>query len=356
MNIILPAIGGGGFDIYPLTALLSRCGNADIIVGMTASALAVSPGTPGRIRSLNPMRDLSAVADLVELCFKSTMDRDGRRYLQDMRRSATDSAFLRWASKTSDSISLPLNGYVWEDNGRIIGNVSLIPYNRRNKHVYLIANVATHPDFRRRGIGRMLTDSAMKHARDKHADEIWLHVREDNPGAITLYEDLGFRERYRRTTYNSSSSAPIIQAPQGTQIRPRRTVDWAEQSAWLERLHPQGISWYYSNFWNVLKPGMMNSLGNFLADVNVDHWTAWRAGELHSTASVIYGRDRVDIIWVAAAPDGTDEALHAMLVRIRSSIDSRRGLLLEYPAHQSEDAIRAAGFALHRTLLWMKAE
>jgi hypothetical protein len=96
-------------------------------------------------------------------------------------------------------------------------------------------------------------------------------------------------------------------------------------------------------------------LGNFLADISVDHWTAWRAGEMQSTASVVYGRDRVDIVWVAATPNEADEALHAMLVRIRSSLDPRRGLLLEYPAYQSENAIRAAGFALHRTLLWMKA-
>ena len=348
MNIILPVIGSSkGWLPGP------TCYN---IHKMTASALAVSPGTPGRIRSLNPMRDLSAVADLVELCFKSTMDRDGKRYLQDMRRSAADSAFMRWASKASDSISLPLTGYVWEDNGRIIGNVSLIPYNRRNKRVFLIANVATHPDYRRRGIGRMLTDKAMKHAREKYADEIWLHVREDNPGAITLYEDLGFREHYRRTTYHSSSSAPILQAPQGTQIRSRRSADWAEQNVWLERLHPQGIGWYYSNFWNVLKPGLANTLGNFLADVSVDHWTAWRAGEMRSTASVVYGRDRVDTLWVASAANDANDALHAMLVRIRSSMDSRRSLLLEYPAHQSEEAICAAGFVLHRTLLWMKAE
>jgi len=317
--------------------------------------MAVSPGTPGRIRPLNPIRDLSGVADLVELCFKSTMDKDGKRYLQDMRRSAADTAFLKWASRTADTISLPLTGYVWEDNGRIVGNVSLIPYNRRHKRVFLIANVATHPDYRRRGIGRLLTDAAMKHARDRRVEEIWLQVREDNPGAITLYEDLGFHEHYRRTTYHFSSSAPILQPAQGVQIRPRRTADWAEQSDWLERLHPEGIGWYFSSFWNVLQPGLLNTLGNFLADVTADHWTAWRGDKMEAAASVIYGREQVDMLWAAVSADGGEEAFHALLARIRSSTDSRRGLLLEYPAHQSEDSIRAAGFVLHRTLLWMKA-
>jgi GNAT superfamily N-acetyltransferase len=323
---------------------------------MTASAIAVSPSTPGRIRSLNPVRDLPAVADLVELCFKSTMDRDGKRYLQDMRRSAENSSFMKWASRTADSMSLPLTGFVWEDGGRIIGNVSMIPYNRRDKRVILIANVATHPDYRRRGIGRQLTDAAMKHARERHVDEIWLHVREDNPGAITLYEDLGFKERFRRTTYHSSSSAPVMQAVQGTQIRSRYASDWPRQRDWLERHHPQGINWYYSTFWNVLQPGLMNALGNILGDITVDHWTAWRGSVIQAAASVIYGRDRADTLWAAASPDDSEESFHALLARIRSSMDPRRGLLLEYPAHQSEDSIRAAGFVLHRTLLWMKAE
>jgi ribosomal protein S18 acetylase RimI-like enzyme len=323
---------------------------------MTASAIAVSPDTPGRIRSLNPVRDLPAVADLVEICFQSTMDRDGKRYLQDMRRSAENASFLQWASRTADTISLPLTGFVWEDGGRIVGNVSLIPYNRRNKRVFLIANVATHPEYRRRGIGRLLTDAAMKQARNKHADEIWLQVREDNPGAITLYEELGFREYYRRTTYHSSSSVPVLPAAQGIQIRSRRATDWPGQSAWLERLHPQDINWYFSNFWNVFQPGLMNSLGNFLADINVDHWIASRGSVMAAAASVIYGRDHVDTLWAAASPDGANDALHALLLRIRSSMSPRRGLLLEYPAHVSDDAIQAAGFVVHRTLLWMKAE
>jgi GNAT superfamily N-acetyltransferase len=323
---------------------------------MTASAIAVSPDTPGRIRSLNPMRDLPGVADLVELCFHSTMDRDGKRYLQDMRRSAENPSFMKWASRTADTISLPLTGFVWEDGGQIVGNVSLIPYNRKNKRVFLIANVATHPDYRRRGIGRLLTDAAMKHARNKRADEIWLHVREDNPGAIILYEELGFHERFRRTTYRSSSSAPTLTPAQDVQVKPRHATDWIKQNTWLERLHPPGLAWYFSTFWNIFQPGLLNSLGNFLADINVDHWTAWRDGEMQATASIVYGRDQVDTLWAATPPTGADGALHALLTRICSSMSSRRGLLLEYPAHLSEDAIRAAGFVLHRTLLWMKAE
>ena len=191
MNIILHVIGGDVL-FYPYPPA--------IIGEMTATALAVSPGTPGRIRSLNPMRDLSAVADLVELCFKAQWTATANvtcricAAQQRTRHSCAGRARLpNWVS--------PLTGYVWEDNGRIIGNVSLIPYFRRNKRVFLIANVATHPDYRRRGIGRMLTDKAMKHAREKLGWSLAARARGQSR-RITLYEDLGFREHYRRTTFH----------------------------------------------------------------------------------------------------------------------------------------------------------
>src|SRR5215208_6758275 len=159
------------------------------------------------IRPLNVLRDLPAVADLIELCFSPTMDNDGQRYLSDMRRASRDDRFLRWASRVTETATLPLMGYVWEQDGHIIGNASLIPFRHKGKRIYLVANVATHPDYRRHGIGRALTESVMKQARDKRASAIWLHVRDDNPGAIKLYEELGFQEIARRTTWQAGPDA-----------------------------------------------------------------------------------------------------------------------------------------------------
>ena len=44
------------------------------------------------MRAMNMFRDLPAVADLIELCFASTMDNDGQRYIADMRRPAMTTA------------------------------------------------------------------------------------------------------------------------------------------------------------------------------------------------------------------------------------------------------------------------
>src|SRR5512141_3092900 len=172
---------------------------------MSTITVPVKTNDHPHVRPLNVLRDLSAVADLIELCFSPTMDNDGQRYLSDMRRASRDDSFLNWASHMTETASMPLMGYIWEQDGRIVGNASLIPFRDRGKRVYLIANVATHPDYRRRGIGRALTEQVTKHARAKNASAIWLHVRDDNPGAIMLYESLGFQEIARRTTWGANS-------------------------------------------------------------------------------------------------------------------------------------------------------
>ena len=137
---------------------------------------------------------------------------------------------------------MPLMGYIWEQDGRIVGNASLIPFRDHGKRIYLIANVATHPDFRRRGIGRALTERVTQHARAKNAPAIWLHVRDDNPGAIKLYEDLGFQEIARRSNWQAISDRFLSPPATDLQIVPRQPRFWALQQDWLRRLYPESCS------------------------------------------------------------------------------------------------------------------
>src|SRR5687768_11237041 len=233
-----------------------------------------------QMRPLNVLRDLSTVADLIELCFSPTMDNEGQRYLSDMRRASHDDRFLRWASHMAETTSLPLAGYVWEQDGRIVGNSSLIPFRDKGKRIYLIANVATHPDYRRRGLGRALTERVMKQARDKKASAIWLHVRDDNPGAIKLYQDLGFQEIARRTTWQGSPDHRLSVPENKIQIVSRHSRFWPLQQEWLRRLYPKDLSWYQSWNTNALRPGLWNLLYLLFIDFSVKQWAAVRNDEL----------------------------------------------------------------------------
>lgn len=311
--------------------------------------------TPPNLRPLSIFRDLPAVADLIELCFSSTMDTEGKRYIQDMRRAGSDNAFLKWANQAAESTSLPLTGYVWEENGRIVGNVSLVPFRQRRQKIYLIANIAVHPDHRRRGIARALTEQAMKHARDRKADAIWLHVRDDNPGAIELYDKLGFVEHARRTTWQaaSDSNAPVLQTD--IAIVPRHADFWPDQENWLERLYPDFLAWHRNWNFKPLRPGFWNWLYLLFMDMNIRQWAAVKGRSLEATLSWI-PQGRGEALF-AATPDGADpEALVALLLQARRELShAHPNIVMEFPSGALDGAIQSAGFRALRTLIWMQA-
>jgi GNAT superfamily N-acetyltransferase len=307
------------------------------------------------LRPLNVLRDLSAVADLIELCFSTTMDNDGQRYISDMRRASHDDSFLRWASRVTETASLPLMGYVWEQDGRIVGNASLIPFRDKGKRVYLVANVATHPDYRRRGIGKALTERVMKQARDKKASAVWLHVRDDNFGAIKLYEELGFREIARRTTWQANLDARLTHPDTDIKIVPRHPRFWPLQQDWLRRLYPDTLSWYHSWNVNTLRPGLWNWLYLLFFDSDVKQWAAVRNDKLLATLAWMPQAGRAETLYAATGIESDAEALTLLLLHVRRMGAYHPQPTLEYPAGEMTEAIRAAGFKPRRTLLWMKA-
>jgi ribosomal protein S18 acetylase RimI-like enzyme len=282
------------------------------------------------------------------------MDNDGQRYLSDMRRASRDDSFLHWASRMTETASLPLMGYVWEQDGRIIGNASLIPFWDRGKRIFLIANVATHPDYRRRGIGRALTERVMKQARDKRASAIWLHVRDDNPGAIKLYQDLGFQEVARRSTWQANLDPRISYPDTDIQIVARQPRFWPLQQDWLRRLYPDDLTWYHS--WNVkaLRPGLWNWLYLLFVDFNFKQWAAVRNDELLATLTWVPQGGRPESLYAATGPASDPVALTSLLIHAQRTIPFSPRLTMEYPAGEMTQAISAAGFKLQRTLLWMR--
>ncbi len=70
--------------------------------------------------------------------------------------------------------------------------------------------VATAPERRRRGVGRLLLAAflAACHARD--ATACWLEVRADNEAARALYESLGFRPVTTRRNYYADGADAVV--------------------------------------------------------------------------------------------------------------------------------------------------
>ena len=322
---------------------------------MSAITTSILSRTP-QLRPLNILRDLPSVANLVEKCFADTLDESGRRYIEEMRNVGQNSTFLRWANMAAETVSMPLSGYVWEEDGQVIGNVSLIPYKHERKRYYLIANVAVFPEHRRRGIGRALTVAAMEHARQRNVSEIWLHVRDDNPGAISLYRSLGFIELAHRTQWQAKPDRNASADGLGVNISDRHSGDWLQQESWLQRLYPPLLTWYQPMPWLSLRPGLGPWLYRFIVDYEVRHLVARMNDAPIAMLSWLAMAGQNDRLWVAAPPQGSERALTALLLYARRALAWRQTITLDFPAGEYQASIEAAGFHPHRTLLWMKLQ
>jgi ribosomal protein S18 acetylase RimI-like enzyme len=308
----------------------------------------------GKMRPFDAYRDLGAVADLIEICFADTLDADGRNYLQRMRSASSQPGFWRWATIASEYASAPLSGYVWVEEGRIIGNISLVPYYLHGKRYYLIANVAVHPDFQRRGIARAMTRQAIEHIRSRRAPSAWLHVREENEPAVSLYRQLGFIEYTRRTTWTSVRNFSPPPAVNGLEIRTSQARNWPLMSAWLQHNYPAELSWHLPYNQRVVNPGWWGKVYRFLNNIYILQWCAVQHGKLRAALTWQPAMSANNLLWLAAPEEESDEIIHALLVHARQNLASSRPLSLDYPARRFEKAIQASGFIPQQTLIWME--
>jgi hypothetical protein len=90
---------------------------------MIARLASTQTGTQQHIRPFNPHRDLSELATLIELTFGQDLALTGSHMVRDMRQMALWGTMLNVAQRLTPFLS----GYVWIEDGHLVGNVSLMP-------------------------------------------------------------------------------------------------------------------------------------------------------------------------------------------------------------------------------------
>jgi ribosomal protein S18 acetylase RimI-like enzyme len=317
----------------------------------------VIPSIAGEhLRRLDMRRDLVKVADLVELCFYDTLDPEGRQYLNEMRKAAQSASMMRFASSLIDESPILPSGYVWEENGQLVGNLSLIPITIQGKRGYMIANVATHPDYRGRGIATALTITAVKHAQERGAGAVWLQVRDDNPSAIHIYETHGFIERMRRTNWYGGPSYPVIGVPASVRVVKRQGGHWSQQRKWLDANYPVDIAWNIPIDWNLFRPDAWGMLYRVFSLENLRHWSVERNGELQGVLTWKHSTGYTDTLWLAVPERIDDGSILALLITARAAIGKEQPLSLNFPAGSAAELLKQAGFYSNQTLIWMSLD
>ncbi len=320
------------------------------------AGIALPLSASGHLRRLDMRRDLGKVADLVELCFYDTLDPEGRQYLSEMRRAAQNPSLLGWASNLIDESPMPPSGYVWEEDGRLVGNLSLIPITWQGRKGYMIANVATHPEYRGRGIATILTQTALKHAQEHEAGSVWLQVREDNPTAVHIYAVNGFVERLRRTNWYSGPSNPALRTAPGVRVGARQSGQWRQHQEWLRRDYPAELTWNMPFDWNMFRPDAWGKIYRLFIMEFLRHWSVERDGVLQGVLSWRHSNSMADNLWLAIPAQVDQEAVLALLSRAREAIRPSQPLGLNFPAGEAVEVLKLAGFYAHQTLIWMSID
>jgi ribosomal-protein-alanine N-acetyltransferase len=187
------------------------------VTGIEATRRLRHGSIPDGLLPFEPLRDLAAVVELLRLGFGRDLDSQEQRWLSDLEAMA-DSGPLLLLLRLMPAVDGSFGGYVWYEDGRLVANASVM---RAPSNVAVIANVVTHPDYRRRGIARRLTEAAIQEATERSARRVELQVRMSNEAAVSLYSGLGFRRLYGNTTYALAScddSVRIGRAAEGFDV------------------------------------------------------------------------------------------------------------------------------------------
>jgi ribosomal protein S18 acetylase RimI-like enzyme len=305
------------------------------------------------IRPFSIVNDLEKTADLVELCFADTLDADSRRYLNHMHNVSRNKSTLRWARFLPSLATLPFNGFVWEENDRLVGNITLIPYYVKGKRFFLIANVAVHPEFRRRGIAHLLTVHAMEYIKQQGVSSIWLHARDENPYAIKLYERLGFLERARRTSWENDPNSTPQQNLNETYIAPLNSKDWKYHKEWIMTNYPPELSWHMPLNIGSLRPGIWGILHRNVMNDYIVQWGVFQNNKILGAVSWQETSSHANMLWLSVPPNAHDRIVTALLLYAQNHAPSSRPMKLNFTTDQYIDAIQKAGFSKQQTLIWM---
>jgi len=307
------------------------------------------------IRAIDLKKDLGQIANLVDVCFSDHMDAEGRDYLHHMRLTARNSLYLQYAGNSPETSAYPFHGYVWEENGEVIGNLTLIFIRRRSVNSYFIANVAVHPNHRGRGIARQLTERALRHVMEHHGAIVYLQVRDDNPVAYHIYSSAGFTEIARRTTWRfDSDHQPPGSTLRSPGISKTRNTDWNQQKNWLLDLYPPSISWNLSFHLRHYEPGFHSWISRLTSGIQVHNWAYKPHGRLQGALIWEKGAFQTDSLWLATTPLWEEEVINTLVPYARQHIAKPEKAYLNYPAGRSVEAFHKAGMQEHLTLVWME--
>jgi ribosomal protein S18 acetylase RimI-like enzyme len=307
---------------------------------MAASALSQGSPVADGARPINIRTDLAGVADLIEVAFAATMDEAGRAAVRDLRLINNYGPLMLLVTGLNHVLGDVQSGYVWTEGGRIVGNVSvgLSDMPRSMGAGYVIANVAVHPDFRRRGIARQLMEKSLELIRRKGGKFAILQADASNEAARQLYRTLGFREeRIFGRWYRSAHQRQPPRLPDMPNITLRQATEWRAEYALARLVRPNeqgGLGWQRPTHPDLFRLSLTRLLGMIVTGRSERRWIVHGPGGKEIVGAMrietaFGGLDRLELL-VHPAYKGQLE-LPLITFALRLSSDGYHSTTIEHP-------------------------
>ncbi len=319
-----------------------------------------APSTGDGIRPIDMSYDLPQVIDLLRLVFGDSLDGDENKLFGGTALGGLNALAYRMHPA---AVRLS-NGFVWQAEGRIVGNATLLTTKAWDR--YLVANVAVHPSYRRQGIARKLMETITASVRARGGRVILLQVVKDNQSALDLYRTLGYTSIANMTTWYATASrvreipamfpgerAPDIELLSGRHWREAYELDTTHVKAdlnWPEPLSPDAY-----------RRGLWQSFGDMLNGRQNETWsTTDPRGRLIGLTSIYGEWGRSYILTLRVHPEWAGQLERPLLAKAirRLQYLPRRNVRIDHPEADERTCslLRESNFTVQRTLTHMRLD
>ncbi len=314
-------------------------------------------------RPLDLRRDLKQVVALIEEAFGPELDAAGWAALRELRMAARLSPLLGLLAPRGNRPNDMLDGFVWIEGGRVIGNVT-VQRNLQFPSRFLIANVAVQKDYRGRGIASELMRLVLDYLARQDARWAMLQVRADNDIARGMYQRLSFAEimEESRLRIERAPSVPAIPLPPGGELRLLGSDDWHAVRYLISRAMPADARWWHPSRVSRFREGSSASLQRRLSRwLGVGHkvrWGLFIGEELMGVLDadvLVFNEHRVDILLHPELREEWTTPLLAHALRYLQRQPERpiSALLYDYQP-EAIAALQTFGFEIFLTLVNMR--
>ncbi|RME84973.1 MAG: GNAT family N-acetyltransferase [Caldilineae bacterium] len=327
-------------------------------------SLTSRPATKFRgLRPIDLRRDLRPIANLIGEAFAGELDAGGRASLREMYMLARLGPLLYILLPTSGELGGFFRGFVWEEEGQIVGNVTMQQIDGLG-YRWMIANVAVHPDFRGRGIARALMEATLARIGELGGRWAMLQVRANNEIARSLYRHLGFEELVTeiRLRCYSLPRLPTTPLPPGWSLKPLGEDHWSSANYVLHRAVPEPARWWHptrhKEFRQGGDPAFKRWLGQKMGWRWKLRWGVYQGADIVGILDITAhdrGFHRLDVLLLPELRESGTEPLlyHALAELKRYGGRPIEALLYDYQSPAVE-TLRALGFRTQVELVSMR--